>query len=269
MYAELATLSVFSATAESYDGRTFSTREVALNPLILALDDELDILEILRMALGSEGYEVITATTAAEFRSLHAENDVSLFLVDLSLPDGNGFSLVRELRKTTDRGIVILTGRASETDHVVGLELGADDYITKPFRQRELVARVNAVIRRTNIAEPEILGPALVAAKPTIVIDFTFDDYQISVQSRRIWHKTSGEIVLTTAEFDLLLALLRRRGQVLDRDQLMNAMKGRDWESYDRAIDGLVSRLRRKLPAVGRATHYIRTVQGIGYAFAD
>lgn len=239
-----------------------------MKPLVLALDDDPDILDLLRISLEVEGYRVLTATTVAEFRVLCAASDVAVFLVDLTLPDGNGFALVKELRLTSDRGIIIMSGRASETDHVVGLEIGADDYVTKPFRVRELVARVNALNRRIGVFNAAPTDPALVSAKSGSTADFEFDQYELMVSARRLNHKITGEIVLTTAEFDLLLALLRRRGQVLDRDQLMNAIKGRDWESYDRAIDGLVSRLRRKLPAEGRATHYIRTVHGIGYSFA-
>ncbi len=238
-----------------------------MKPLILAIDDEPGILELLRMSLETEGYVVLTTSTIAEFRALQAQNDVAVFLVDLTLPDGNGFALIKELRLSTNRGIIILTGRASETDHVVGLEIGADDYVTKPFRVRELTARVNAVHRRTNIPRPVPEKPGIVAVPSTPTVDFEFDQYQLSIAARRLLHVTNGEIELTTAEFDLLLALLRRRGTVLDRDQLMNAIKGREWESYDRAIDGLVSRLRRKLHVEGRASQYIRTVHGIGYTF--
>ncbi len=238
-----------------------------MKPLVLAVDDEPEILELLRISLESEGYQVLTTTTAAEFRTLHAQNDVAVFLVDVTLQDGNGFSLVKELRLTSNRGIILLTGRASETDQVVGLEIGADDYVTKPFRVRELAARVNAVFRRTNHVPVPAPDTSTISAQPSTAVDFEFDQYQLAVSARRLWHRETGEIILTTAEFDLLVALLRRRGQVLDRDQLMNAIKGREWESYDRAIDGLISRLRRKLPAEGRAAHYIRTVHGIGYSF--
>lgn len=238
-----------------------------MKPQVLAVDDEPAILELLRHSLEFEGYSVLTTTTAAEFRIMYAENDVAIFIVDVALPDGNGFALVKELRQTTTGGIILLTGRDSETDQVVGLEIGADDYVTKPFRMRELAARVNAVYRRTsmNQAVSAFSAPDVVPSAQTI--DFEFDNYQLSIAARRLWHKDNGEVVLTTAEFDLLHALLRRRGQVLDRDQLLNAIKGREWESYDRAIDGLISRLRRKLPAEGRVTHYIRTVHGIGYSF--
>lgn len=236
-----------------------------MKPIILALDDEPAILELLRTSLEQEGYYVLTSSSAAEFRALNAQNDIAIYLVDLSLPDGNGFALVKELRLISTGGIIILTGRASETDQVVGLEIGADDYVTKPFRIRELAARVNAVYRRTHVNAS--VRSASAAFKLLSTIDFEFGDYKLSVGARRLWHKKHGEVNLTSAEFDLLLALLRRRGQVLDRDQLMNAIKGREWESYDRAVDGLVSRLRRKLQFDGSAADYIRTVHGIGYSF--
>lgn len=240
-----------------------------MKPKVLAVDDEEAILSLLDAALSDEGYDVLTAATAAEFRRLQAENRIDVFLIDVGLTDGNGFALVKELRHSSNAGIILLTGRTSETDHVVGLEIGADDYVTKPFRIRELAARVNAVYRRTSANHDQVPASAelAVATPPPPSVDFSFDGYTLSMAARRIWAADHSEIVLTTAEFDLLGALLRRRGQVLDRDQLMNAMKGRDWESYDRAIDGLVSRLRHKLPASNPAAHFIRTVHGVGYSF--
>ncbi|MBC7738685.1 MAG: response regulator transcription factor [Candidatus Saccharibacteria bacterium] len=235
---------------------------------ILAVDDEPEILALVEAALENEGFDVFTALSVSDFRNLNAEHTFDIYLIDVGLPDGSGFSLVKELRKGSDAGILLLTGRSSETDQVVGLEIGADDYVTKPFRLRELAARVNAVYRRSAVqtdaspAQPDRVEPPEFSG-----IDFTFDGYKLSMSGRRLWGPDGAEIVLTTAEFDLLAALLKRRGQVLDRDQLMNAMKGRDWESYDRAIDGLVSRLRRKIPAINRATHYVRTVHGVGYSF--
>lgn len=249
-----------------------------MKPKVLAVDDEDAILALLDASLSDEGYDVLTASTAEEFRRLTAANQIDVFVIDVGLTDGNGFSLVKELRHASKAGIILLTGRSSETDQVVGLEIGADDYVTKPFRIRELAARVNAVYRRTSgPREPTLASPMTAAdpvrmsgpgpAEPWTSVTFTFDGYRLSTTGRRLWAADGGEIVLTTAEFDLLLALLRHRGQVLDRDHLMNAMKGRDWESYDRAIDGLVSRLRHKLPASNPAAHFIRTVHGVGYSF--
>lgn len=236
-----------------------------MKSLVLAVDDEPEILELLRVSLEIEGYEVLTTSTAAAFRARAAEQDISVFLIDLTLPDGSGFALVKELRPTQKGGIIILTGRSSETDHVVGLEIGADDYVTKPFRIRELAARVNAVYRR--VGNGLTVVPEAVPTAPRPTFDFEFGNYRLSVGARRLWQEGGAEIELTTAEFDLLVALLRRRGHVLDRDQLMNAIKGRDWESYDRAVDGLVSRLRRKLQPDDGTKSYIRTVHGIGYSF--
>ncbi|MES2970260.1 MAG: response regulator transcription factor [Pseudomonadota bacterium] len=235
-------------------------------PQILAVDDDAEILALLQTALTSEGYDVLMAHSAAEFRALKDQHAIDLFLVDVNLSDGNGFALVKEIRRNSEAGIIMLTGRSSETDHVVGLEIGADDYVTKPFRLREIAARVNAVFRRTVRSTTD--GPAPTAPKrsePTV--DYEFGDCRLSLGARMLWGPDGAEIELTTAEFQLLVALLASRGRVLDRDQLMNAVKGRDWESYDRIVDGLVSRLRKKLPTPKSGGQYIRTVHGIGYSF--
>lgn len=250
-----------------------------MKPRLLIVDDDPDILKLLDAALSDEGYDITTTASATEFREAARSGQFELFLIDVTLRDGNGFSLVKELRQSSDCGIILLTGRSSETDQVVGLEIGADDYVTKPFRIRELAARVNAVHRRTARLGASPAGTALgstvaVTAEPPMVdpaaesSEITFDDYRLNSGARRLCKADGAEIDLTTAEFELLLALLRRRGQVLTRDQLMNAIKGRDWESYDRAIDGLVSRVRRKVPRAGGGSPYIRTVHGIGYSFA-
>lgn len=237
---------------------------------ILAVDDQVDVLNLLSSALTAEGYSVSTARTVQEFWTEHARVSPDLCIVDLTLPDGNGLSIVRQLRRQSDRGIIILSGRDDETDHVLGLELGADDFVNKPFRLRELIARVNAVFRRMLRVEapspPSVAAPAPPSEAP---VDIDFDGYRLNYASRQLWGPTGEEIDLTTSEFDLLAALVRRRGQVLNRDQIMNAVKGREWESYDRVVDGIVSRLRRKIPTQnGRKSHYIRTVHGIGYSFA-
>ena len=236
-------------------------------PTILAVDDESEILSILRLALEADGYQIDTATSAAEFRLRLSMIEPELVIVDLGLPDGTGFDLVREVRMRGPVGIIILTGRSSETDQVVGLELGADDYVTKPFRPRELVARVNALHRRLVAMTPPAPPGRDAAALAIREADFRFDGYRVSIGARQVWAPDGAEVALTTSEFSVLLALLEARGRVLSRDQIMTAARGRDWESYDRAIDGLVSRLRRKLPRPGGEAPYIRTVHGIGYVF--
>lgn len=135
-----------------------------MRPILLVVDDEPEILSLLSSTLTAEGFDVRVSTTAASFREINRREIVSLYLIDVNLPDGNGFSLVRELRADGGKGIILLTGRSSETDHVVGLEVGADDYVTKPFRLRELTARVNAVFRRT-AQQTERPAPNLPTAK--------------------------------------------------------------------------------------------------------
>ncbi|MGP3698383.1 winged helix-turn-helix domain-containing protein [Rhodobacter sp. NSM] len=229
-------------------------------PCVLALDDEASVLTIVQRALEQRGFRVVTAKSMAQFRKIDANEQVDLYLIDTSLPDGNGVSLVRELRQFTDRGIIMLAPRRDEGEGVLGLEVGADDSLLKPFQERELAARVTAVFRRTGRA-PTAPSSALPA------IDHEFEGYGVSLQARKVWAPGGGEIELTTSEFELLSALLARRGQVLSRDQIMNAIKGRHWESYDRVVDGIVSRLRRKIPSTKNGSHFIRTVHGVGYAF--
>jgi two-component system, OmpR family, response regulator len=241
-----------------------------MKPVVLVLDDEAEILRMLRIALDEAGYDVLTAASVREFEEIADKQHVDVYLVDVGLPDGNGFSLVRDLRPRTDSGIILLTGRDNETDHVVGLELGADDYVTKPFRPRELCARVGAVYRRTGRSRAATQPGAETAPGARDLMaapDHVFDGYSVYLSARRVIDGAGADIDLTTAEFELLSALLRQRGQVLSRDQIMAQIKGREWESYERAIDGLVSRLRRKLPANDRPSHFIRTVHGVGYSF--
>ncbi|PTE23568.1 DNA-binding response regulator [Cereibacter changlensis JA139] len=230
-----------------------------MTPCILVLEDESAVLAVVQQTLGSEGYQVVTARSLAQFRKLDTQHEADIYLIDVSLPDGNGFALVRELRRSSDRGIITLTGRGRDAEDVAGLESGADDSIGKPLRERELAARVNAVYRRT-------------AGRPTAAragqqADHEFDGYRFSLPSRQLWGPDGAEIALTSSEFELLAALISRRGEVLSRDQIMNAVKGGHWESYDRVVDGIISRLRRKIPARTRSTPFIRTVHGVGYAF--
>lgn len=241
---------------------------------VLVVDDEPDITELIRYGLTEDGFEVLTAGSEAEFRVRAANTPIDMFIFDLNLPDGSGLSLVKEVRRVSDVGIIILTGRASETDQIVGLEIGADDYVIKPFRMRELRARVNSVFRRTKGARyggggnTNTSAATQVPAAPSQPTpDIAFDGYAIIIGGRQVLDPQGREIDFTTSEFDLLVALASRRGQVMTREQLMNAIKGRDWESYDRAVDGLVSRIRRKIPAPEGMTHFIRTVHGVGYTF--
>ncbi|RXV61217.1 DNA-binding response regulator [Roseovarius sp. A46] len=240
-----------------------------LRPKVLVLDDEDEITSLLDHALSRDGYDVSTVRTISGFRDKQADEAFDIYIIDLGLPDGNGMSLIQELSRNPACGVIILSGRTADTDRIVGLEIGADDYIQKPFPMRELAARVRAVLRRTqkNKTAQDEVGPASGNATDTENA-IAFDGYRLDLGARLLFAPDGNEIELTTAEFNLLVALLNRRGQVLDRDQLMNAIKGRDWEVYDRAVDSIVSRLRRKLPVPEGRSHYIRTVHGIGYAFS-
>jgi two-component system, OmpR family, response regulator len=240
-----------------------------MKPVVLILEDEAEIASMLEDALRNEGYDILTAGTAAEFHRVIADTWIDLFLMDVNLPDGSGLGLAKEIRRVSDVGIVLITGRSDEMDSVVGLEIGADDYIAKPFRIRELRARINSVYRRTraNRFDPRATsvsqsngsdkGPSL-----------AFGSWHLFPASRRLTDAENREVRLTTAEFDLLAALLKNRNRVLTRDQIMNAVKGQDWASYDRVVDGLVSRLRSKLPVDGQMEHFIKTVRGVGYMFS-
>lgn len=240
-----------------------------MRPLVLILEDEASVATMLEDALKDEGYDVVKAGTAAEFRRTIASREIDMFLMDVNIPDGSGLNLVKEIRKVSDVGIILLTGRADEMDKVVGLEIGADDYIAKPVRLRELRARINAVYRRTQANRSRPLGvdganaQTITAAKP-----IGFGKWHLHPESRRLTDSDDQEVRLTTAEFDVLTALVKNRNRVLSRDQIMNAVKGQDWSSYDRVVDGLISRLRGKLPVDGSMEHYIKTVRGVGYMFS-
>lgn len=244
--------------------------EISMKPVVLILEDEAEIAAMLAGALESEGYDVLRVGTAAEFKSVVADTWIDLFLMDVNLPDGSGLGLVKEIRRVSDVGIILITGRSDEMDKVVGLEIGADDYIAKPFRIRELRARINSVYRRTRANRFNPGGTLPVAAGgsdkgPSLA----FGSWHLFPESRRLTDDAEHEVRLTTAEFDLLAALLKNRNRVLTRDQIMNAVKGQDWASYDRVVDGLVSRLRGKLPVDGKMEHFIKTVRGVGYMFSS
>lgn len=236
-----------------------------LRKKILVLEDDPEIRTLLSAVLEPEGFDVMTTGTIAQFQSISRSDAFDLFILDVGLPDGSGLSLLQPLRKETVAGIILLTARQEEIDQVVGLELGADDYIGKPFRRRELIARIHAVLRRTaaNGALPEVLSDSL-------PVDHEFDGYRVCLAARRVLAPDGSDVPLTRAEFEILTVFLKRRGRTFTRDQLMQAVKGRDWEIHDRAVDALVSKLRRKLPPPeGRTIPYIRTIHGLGYGFMD
>jgi two-component system OmpR family response regulator len=226
-------------------------------PHILVVDDDTEIGALLSRYLGSQGLRVSVAGDGAQLRATMREQTVDLVLLDLGLPDEDGLSLMRDLRGQWQGPVIIISGRGESVERIVGLELGADDYVTKPFDLRELLARIRSVLRRAR--------PAAVTAGSR---GFEFDGLRLDVPARRLSDRHGDTVPLTAGEFDLLLALLQRPHQVLTRDQLMNAVHGRDAGPFDRAIDVQIGRLRRKLEADPTDPQVIKSVRGAGYLFA-
>jgi two-component system, OmpR family, response regulator len=227
---------------------------------ILLVDDDADILGLLSGFFRKHGHVVTTATGgAAMFEALEKQAS-DLVILDVMLHDEDGFSLCRRLRASSRIPIIMLTAMADHTDRVVGLEIGADDYVTKPFDQRELLARVKAVLRRT--AET-LAAPAPNDIRPIM----SFGDWRLDVARRELRSSDNTLVLLSGGEFDLLLAFVEHPQRVLTRDQLLDFARGRSHAAYDRSIDTLVSRLRHKLEADPKTPSIIRTVRNGGYIF--
>ncbi|NKB56910.1 MAG: response regulator [Alphaproteobacteria bacterium] len=235
-----------------------------MKPTIMVLEDDALILGEIREMLALEGYETITSCTTANFWDTTQRHRIDLFLIDLMLPDGNGLRIAKSLRQQSDVGIIILTGKSEEMDRVIGLEVGADDYVTKPYSPRELSARIANVLRRTrHFAHPR-RAPGEFDTGGDVV---GFSRWKLYTQMRELWTDENEFIHLTTSEYELLLTFLRNPNRVLERDFLLDSIHGREWEGYDRTIDGLVSRLRRKLCLPDNQTPLIKTVRNAGYIF--
>lgn len=229
---------------------------------ILLVEDDGPLRLLTSRALRQSGYNVLTAATGAEMWVTLRENTVHLIVLDIMLPGTNGFDLFRKLRRESDVPIIFISARGSEEDRVLGIELGADDYLAKPFSTRELAARVGAVLRRAGGAE--IGGET--GADGQSLDEVSFDGWKVSLVRREL-RSASGAIVdLTGAEFDLLATFLSYPQRVLGRERLLELSRSRIGESSDRSIDVLVSRLRRKLQSDG-AEPPIITVRGVGYMF--
>ena len=221
---------------------------------VLVVDDEERIVGIVRAYLEKEGYRVLTARDGQEALAVFQRERPNLVILDLMLPKVSGWDVCRELRRSSDVPVLMLTARDDDTDKVVGLELGADDYITKPFNPKELVARVRAVLRRTRPA-----APANVLSRGDLVIDV--DRHEV---------RRSGEVIaLTPTEFSLLEALAGNPGRVYSRLQLLERVQGEAYEGYERAIDSHIKNLRQKIEVDPRQPRYVLTVFGIGYKFAE
>lgn len=222
---------------------------------ILIIDDEPEIVRVLRGYLEQAGYRVLTAYDGTEGLRRARQESPDLVILDLMLPGMDGIDVCRTLRQTTDIPIIMVTARVEETDRVLGLELGADDYVTKPFSPRELVARVRAVLRRYQ-------APA--QQEPVLVVD----DLRMDV-ARRTVQRGEEQAELTPSEFEILRALMSAPGRVFSRLQLLEASQGEAYEGYERTIDTHIKNLRRKIEPDPPNPTYILTVHGVGYKIRE
>lgn len=234
------------------------------NTTIAVLEDDLETAEEIREALTMLSAQITIVSSAGELFELSRQKLVDIFLVDLGLPDASGLDVVRAIRTSSSAGVIILSGRVSETDLVVGLELGADDYIKKPFSPRELSARVSSLARRLNMG---LHIDQIPEAKLEEDEKIEFGGWTLSTDSRQLFAPDGALVATTTSEYELLKLIVSNPGRVLSRETIIVDLKGYNWAGYDRAIDGLVSRLRKKIKKHEPDGSYIKTVHGIGYVF--
>lgn len=239
------------------------------SPHILVVDDDRETRELLTLFLERNEMRVTAARDGQELRRLWPSGPYQLVVLDLMLPGEGGLSLARWLRETSDVPLVMLTAMGEEADRIAGLELGADDYVPKPFNPRELLARVRAVLRRTAERQAPAADSATSApSRSDASRVWRFDGWRLEPTRRRLLNPDGVEVPLTGGEYDLLAALVERANQVMTRDSLLELLRGRQAGPFDRAIDVAISRLRRKLDDDGRRAQLIKTVRGGGYVLA-
>jgi two-component system, OmpR family, response regulator len=234
--------------------------ELCENGHVLVVDDQREICELIRDYLMDEGFRVSTANDGIGMREVIARGSVDLVILDLMLHGEDGLQLARELRSCSDVGIIMVTGRGETVDRIIGLEMGADDYLSKPFHLRELLARLRSVLRR---------GPTRGAAERGAArrARFRFCGWSLDMASRELVSPAGGDVRLTTGEFELLAAFVNHANQVLSRDRLLDLSRHREAGPFDRTIDVQVGRLRRKLEDDPKSPTMIKTVRGGGYIF--
>ena len=223
--------------------------------MILIVEDEPDIRKNLKYNISREGFDVITAGSLSESEEIVNSNSISLIILDLMLPDGSGLDLCKKFKsnsKTESIPIIILTAKDDEVDRVVGFELGADDYVTKPFSVRELILRIKAILKRRQ------------TKKEVVEVERQFGDLSMDIESHEVY-VNNDEIDLTALEFRLLRHLVDRRGRVQSRDQLLSDVWGYSAEITTRTVDTHIKRLREKLGPMGK---YVQTIRGVGYKFS-
>jgi DNA-binding response OmpR family regulator len=229
---------------------------------ILIVDDDPRIRQMLLRYFEQEGYRVNVAADGAAMRAQLSAGPVDVILLDIVMPGEDGLTLARELRAKSDVGIIMLTGRDEVVDRIVGLEVGADDYVAKPFHLREVLARVKSVQRRRKSAPDSVTRD-----EPSDDAVIRFEGWRLDIGRRWLVSPTGAEIILTSGEFDLLVALAKHPGRVFGRQALMDFTRGRSWATFDRTIDAQVARLRKKIEHDPKNPTLVKSVRGVGYVF--
>ena len=230
---------------------------------VLVIEDDRVVRNFIEEFLTGEGYRVIATGAGDSMSRILTEHEIDLAILDIGLPGENGLELTKRIRAGSDLPIIMVTARDDIVDKVVGLEIGADDYISKPFEPRELLARVRSVLRR---AHRSSIQPAKAEERPRTVARFA--GWRLDLQRRQLMSPGNDSVQLTSAEFDLLSALISRPNRVLSREQLIDLSYGRTMYPFERSIDTLVARLRRKIEIDRRNPVLIKTVRGAGYVFS-
>ena len=220
---------------------------------ILIIDDDVQLTELLIEFLGSYKYDIVAKHTPVEGLEYLEKKEANVIILDIMLPGMDGFQVLRKLRENLSTPVIMLTARGEVTDRIVGLELGADDYLPKPFEPRELLARIQSILRRSH-------------SDAAIVDHVEFRDLSIDKIRQEVFLKGTA-ISLSTTEYDALILFVEHAGETLDREFLVENLRGISWQSYDRSVDVLVSRLRGKLGETPNKTRFIKTIHGIGYKF--
>ena len=226
---------------------------------ILIIDDDPEIQKVVTKYLGDDGYVVYSASTGAESLDILKQKSIDLILLDMILPDADGLDLIAKFHENGKTPIIVVSGKSDATDRIVGLEMGADDYLTKPFHLRELSARIKTVLRRTFEEREAVASPVEGA--------LYFDGYKMDFDKYEVRSRGGALVPLTSGEFKLLHALVSAPGRVLSREQLFDITRDADYDSYDRAVDIQIGRLRKKMGDDPGSPSLIKTVRGVGYMF--
>jgi len=251
------------AAAPSWSLRPVGGREMAVSTEILVVDDELDLREMVAEYLARHGFHVRTAMDGEAMTARLQEKTADVVILDINMPGEDGLTLARRLREHSDVCIMMLTAAGEIVDRVVGLEMGADDYIAKPFDLRELLARVRTVLRRRADADAR-------SARPEPPPDtLRLGRWLLDLDAHKLINEDGGELRLTAMEFDLLRAFARHPNKVLSRNQLLDLAHNKDWEPFDRSIDIRVARLRKKIERDPAKPQIIKTIPGVGYMYVS